>query len=133
VVGASQPEPVERFVAARACGSGALTLASVSVSAPIHPRGYAGGCSRLVWSTLSQCHGVQLDELVRLLVVKGVITEQEWDDALMARMVDDKRSVSFLGRTKPQPRGPGGFGVVLLLIGYFCFIARFASTAASAS
>ena len=39
-------------------------------------------------------HAILIDELVKMLVKKGIMTEKEWDDIQMARFVGDKRPVS---------------------------------------
>ena len=39
-------------------------------------------------------HAILIDELVKMLVRKGVMTEKEWDDIQITRFVGDKKPVS---------------------------------------
>ena len=40
-------------------------------------------------------HEIQIDELVKMPVKKGIMTGQEWDDAMNARFVNHKWPSSF--------------------------------------
>lgn len=48
-------------------------------------------------------HCIQLEELVKVLVDKGIMTEQEWDDALNRRFVDDQRPASYWAEQSLNP------------------------------
>jgi hypothetical protein len=49
-------------------------------------------------------HEILIDELVKMLVKKGIMTDKEWDDVQMARFVDDKRPSSFWANADPPNR-----------------------------
>ena len=63
----------------------------------------SGKEAREALMTLLGDHCIQLDELVRVLVAKGIMTEQEWDDIQMARFFDDERPASYWAEQSMNP------------------------------
>jgi hypothetical protein len=66
--------------------------------------GNAGFDAKNVLLTILGEHYIQIDELVQMLVRKGVMTEQEWDDVMTARLSDEKRPPSWWVAQFPADR-----------------------------
>jgi hypothetical protein len=62
-----------------------------------------GELARDALLSLLGTHQVQIEELLRLLIAKGVVSEPEWDAAMTMRLVEEPWSTEELARRCMNP------------------------------